>query len=62
MKEDMVVTPVRLRRDQIKAIRKSVAYSPILDQSKFIRLAIDHLLVSDLGEVLKEHINAAVRR
>ena len=59
MRKAMVVTPVRLHRDQLTEIRKRVAGSALLDQSKFIRLAVDHLLASDLGEVLREHVNAA---
>jgi hypothetical protein len=60
MPTDKVVIPVRLDRDQVRAIAKRVAGSAILDRSKFIRLAIDHLLACDLGEVLKEHINASL--
>jgi hypothetical protein len=44
---------IRLRPDQEKRINAIVERSAILDTSKFVRIAVDWLLRSDLGEVIK---------
>ena len=44
---------IRLRPDQEQRILEIVQRSAILDTSKFVRIAVDWLLMSDIGEVLK---------
>jgi hypothetical protein len=44
---------IRLRPDQEKRINAIVARSAILDTSKFVRIAVDWLLRSDIGQVIK---------
>jgi len=44
---------VRLRPDQEALINAIVERSAILDTSKFVRIAVDWLLRSDIGEVIK---------
>jgi hypothetical protein len=46
------ITNVRLSPEQETKIKSAVEGSSILDKSKFIRLAVDWLLVSNIGEVL----------
>jgi hypothetical protein len=45
---------IRLRPDQEERILAIVQRSAILDTSKFVRIAVDWLLMSDIGEVIKE--------
>ena len=49
---------IRLRPDQEERIHAIVERSAVLDTSKFMRIAVDWLLMSDLGEVLKKIVNA----
>jgi len=44
---------IRLRPDQEERIHAIVERSAILDTSKFVRIAVDWLLRSDIGEVIK---------
>ena len=44
---------IRLRPDQEGRINAIVERSAILDTSKFVRIAVDWLLRSDIGEVIK---------
>jgi len=44
---------IRLRPDQEERIHAIVQRSAILDTSKFVRIAVDWLLRSDIGEVIK---------
>ena len=44
---------IRLRPDQEERINAIVKRSAILDMSKFVRIAVDWLLRSDIGEVIK---------
>jgi hypothetical protein len=44
---------IRLRPDQEAQINAIVERSAILDTSKFVRIAVDWLLRSDIGEVIK---------
>ena len=44
---------IRLRPDQEQRINAIVERSAILDTSKFVRIAVDWLLRSDIGEVIK---------
>ena len=44
---------IRLRPDQEARINAIVERSAILDTSKFVRIAVDWLLRSDIGEVIK---------
>ena len=44
---------IRLRPDQEERIHAIVERSAILDTSKFVRIAVDWLLRSDIGEVVK---------
>jgi len=44
---------IRLRPDQEERINAIVERSAILDTSKFVRIAVDWLLRSDIGEVIK---------
>ena len=43
----------RLRPDQEERINAIVERSAILDTSKFVRIAVDWLMRSDIGEVIK---------
>src|SRR5262245_56419457 len=47
------IVNIRLRPDQEERINAIVERSAILDTSKFVRIAVDWLLRSDLGEVIK---------
>jgi hypothetical protein len=47
------IVNIRLRSDQEERINAIVERSAILDTSKFVRIAVDWLLRSDIGEVLK---------
>jgi hypothetical protein len=44
---------IRLRPDQEERIHAIVERSAILDTSKFVRIAVDWLLRSDIGQVIK---------
>jgi len=44
---------IRLRLDQEERINAIVERRAILDTSKFVRIAVDWLLRSDIGEVIK---------
>ena len=44
---------IRLRPDQEERINAIVERSAILDTSKFVRIAVDWLLRSDIGEAIK---------
>jgi hypothetical protein len=48
------IVNIRLRPDQEERINAIVERSAILDTSKFVRIAVDWLLRSDIGEVIKE--------
>ena len=48
------IVNIRLRPDQEQRITAIVERSAILDTSKFVRIAVDWLLRSDIGEVIKE--------
>ena len=52
-KEIKKIVNIRLRPDQEERINAIVERSAILDTSKFVRIAVDWLLRSDIGEVLK---------
>ena len=47
------IVNIRLRPDQEARINAIVDRSAILDTSKFVRIAVDWLLRSDIGEVIK---------
>jgi hypothetical protein len=47
------IVNIRLRPDQEERINAIVKRSAILDTSKFVRIAVDWLLRSDIGEVIK---------
>ena len=47
------IVNIRLRPDQEARINAIVERSAILDTSKFVRIAVDWLLRSDVGEVIK---------
>jgi len=49
---------IRLRPDQEERIHAIVERSAVLDTSKFMRIAVDWLLMSDLGEVIKKIVDA----
>jgi hypothetical protein len=49
---------IRLRPDQEARINAIVERSAILDTSKFVRIAVDWLLMSDIGEVLKKIVDS----
>jgi len=51
------IVNIRLRPDQEDRINAIVERSAILDTSKFVRIAVDWLLMSDLGEVLKKIVD-----
>jgi hypothetical protein len=52
------IVNIRLRPDQEEKINAIVERSAILDTSKFVRIAVDWLLMSDIGEVLKRIVDA----
>jgi len=47
------IVNIRLRPHQEARINAIVERSAILDTSKFVRIAVDWLLRSDIGEVIK---------
>ena len=47
------IVNIRHRPDQEQRINAIVERSAILDTSKFVRIAVDWLLRSDIGEVIK---------
>jgi hypothetical protein len=47
------IVNIRLRPDQEERINAIVERSAILDTSKFLRIAVDWLLRSDIGQVIK---------
>src|SRR5262245_19939090 len=47
------IVNIRLRPDQGERINAIVERSAILDTSKFVRIAVDWLVRSDIGEVIK---------
>jgi hypothetical protein len=47
------IVNIRLRPDQEERINAIVERSAILDTSKFVRIAVDWLLRSDIGQVIK---------
>jgi hypothetical protein len=51
------IVNIRLRPDQEERINAIVQRSAILDTSKFVRIAVDWLLRSDIGEVIKEIVH-----
>jgi len=52
------IVNIRLRPDQEQRILDIVERSAILDTSKFVRIAVDWLLMSDIGEVLKKIVDS----
>ena len=52
------IVNIRLRPDQEERINAIVERSAILDTSKFVRIAVDWLLMSDIGEVLKKIVDS----
>jgi hypothetical protein len=51
------IVNIRLRPDQEERINGIVERSAILDTSKFVRIAVDWLLRSDIGQVIKEIVD-----
>jgi hypothetical protein len=51
------IVNIRLRPDQEERINAIVERSAILDTSKFVRIAVDWLLQSDIGEVIKKIVD-----
>ena len=51
------IVNIRLRPDQEERINAIVERSAILDTSKFVGIAVDWLLRSDIGEVIKEIVH-----
>jgi hypothetical protein len=47
------IVNIRLRPDQEERIHALVERSAILDTSKFVRIAVDWLLRSNIGDVIK---------
>jgi hypothetical protein len=47
------IVNIRLRPDQEERIHAVVERSGILDTSKFVRIAVDWLLRSNIGDVIK---------
>ena len=47
------IVNIRLRPDQEERINAILERSAILDTSKFVRIAVDWLLRSDIGQVIK---------
>src|SRR4029077_8806849 len=56
-KKNKKIVNIRLRPDQEERINAIVERSAILDTSKFVRIAVDWLLRSDIGEVIKEIVH-----
>ena len=52
------IVNIRLRPDQEERINAIVERSAILDTSKFVRIAVDWLLMSDIGEVISKIVNS----
>jgi hypothetical protein len=52
------IVNIRLRPDQEERIMAIVERSAILDTSKFVRIAVDWLLMSDIGEVIKRIVDS----
>jgi hypothetical protein len=52
------IVNIRLRPDQEDRINAIVERSAILDTSKFVRIAVDWLLMSDIGEVIKKIVDS----
>jgi hypothetical protein len=52
------IVNIRLRPDQEEKINAIVQRSAILDTSKFVRIAVDWLLMSDIGEVIKKIVDS----
>jgi hypothetical protein len=52
---------IRLRPDQEERIHAIVERSAVLDTSKFMRIAVDWLLMSDLGEVIKKIVDQPLK-
>jgi hypothetical protein len=52
------IVNIRLRPDQEEKINAIVERSGILDTSKFVRIAVDWLLMSNIGEVIKKIVDA----
>jgi len=55
------IVNIRLRPDQEDRINAIVERSAILDTSKFVRIAVDWLLMSDIGEVIKKIVDQPLR-
>ena len=55
------IVNIRLRPDQEERIHAIVERSAILDTSKFVRIAVDWLLRSDIGEVIKTIVDEEER-
>ena len=51
------IVNIRLRPDQEERINAIVERSAILDTSKFVRIAVDWLLMSDIGEAIKKIVD-----
>jgi hypothetical protein len=51
------IVNIRLRADQEEKIDALIKRSAILDTSKVVRIAVDWLLMSDIGEVLTKIVN-----
>src|SRR5262245_11901046 len=51
------IVNIGLRPDQEDRIHAIVERSAILDTSKFVRIAVDWLLRSDIGQVIKEIVD-----
>ena len=51
------IVNIRLRPEQQEKINALVERSAILDTSKVVRIAVDWLLMSDIGEVLTKIVN-----
>ena len=52
------IVNIRLRTDQEERINAIVERSAILDTSKFVRIAVDWLLMADIGEVIKRIVDS----
>jgi len=55
------IVNIRLRPDQEERINAIVERSAILDTSKFVRIAVDWLLMSDIGEVIKKIVDQPLK-
>ena len=55
------IVNIRLRPDQEQRIQDIVERSAILDTSKFVRIAVDWLLMSDIGEVIKKIVDQPLK-